>query len=220
MSTDDLRLVKRQAEQDYPQIGCYGLIDDPKRYGSESNDFTQFATCLLWLRRCRRSCMYGPTTSYILKHVVEADSGRYITNGALIQAAVASGVRYRPAYEGSPNAVFDIEIPKITDGKTWPLLADEPMNVVRSFTPQSRRPVRRHVERALVTPSVRARILERDGFRCRRCGNTPINARLVVDHVVPIALGGKSTEGNLQTLCEPCNVGKGARPPHPHDFLS
>ena len=64
----------------------------------------------------------------------------------------------------------------------------------------------------------RTRILERDGFRCRRCGTGPRDERLVVDHIMPVALGGKSNDENLQTLCEPCNVGKGARPPHPHDY--
>jgi HNH endonuclease len=64
----------------------------------------------------------------------------------------------------------------------------------------------------------RTRVLERDNFRCRRCGNGPRHARLVVDHVVPVVLGGRSHDRNLQTLCEPCNQGKGARPPHPHDL--
>jgi 5-methylcytosine-specific restriction endonuclease McrA len=77
-----------------------------------------------------------------------------------------------------------------------------------------------HPERIVITASVRSRIMERDGFRCRRCGNGPADARLVIDHIVPIALGGKSTDGNLQTLCDPCNAGKAARPPHPHDFIS
>ena len=75
----------------------------------------------------------------------------------------------------------------------------------------------RRRRRALRTTaySARARIMERDGFRCRRCGAGPRDERLVVDHVVPIALGGSSDDSNLQTLCEPCNLGKADRPPHP-----
>lgn len=69
-----------------------------------------------------------------------------------------------------------------------------------------------------ISPATRARIMERDGFRCRRCGAGPRDERLVVDHVVPVALGGSSDDENLQTLCDPCNIGKGARPPHPHDL--
>lgn len=64
----------------------------------------------------------------------------------------------------------------------------------------------------------RALIMERDGFRCRRCGAGPRDERLVIDHIVPLALGGTSDDDNLQTLCHPCNQGKGARPPHPHDL--
>lgn len=31
------------------------------------------------------------------------------------------------------------------------------------------------------------------------------------DHIVPVSRGGKSVMGNLQTLCEDCNYGKGNR---------
>lgn len=32
-----------------------------------------------------------------------------------------------------------------------------------------------------------------------------------VDHIVPLARGGPDTEENLQLLCRPCNLRKGAR---------
>ena len=69
-----------------------------------------------------------------------------------------------------------------------------------------------------ITPTLRALILERDGFRCRRCGCSPADARLVIDHIVPVARGGSCTATNLQTLCVPCNQGKSDRPPHEHDL--
>lgn len=31
------------------------------------------------------------------------------------------------------------------------------------------------------------------------------------DYIVPVSRGGKSVMGNLQTLCEDCNCGKGNR---------
>jgi len=34
---------------------------------------------------------------------------------------------------------------------------------------------------------------------------------LHVDHVVPFAAGGATTEDNLLAACEECNIGKGAR---------
>jgi hypothetical protein len=212
MSTDDIRMVKRRVEQEHPEIGYYGFIEDPRRYGTESNDFTQFAVCLLWLRRCSHSVRFTES-SYRFKHVVEADAGRYVTNGAFIQAAAALRVDYIREERGSPNALLALRVPKIVDEKTWPLLLDA-QPAVRIH----HRRTAAAAERSLVTPSVRARIMERDGFRCRRCGNGPEDARLVVDHVTPISAGGTSAPVNLQTLCEPCNQGKADRLPHAHDL--
>jgi hypothetical protein len=60
---------------------------------------------------------------------------------------------------------------------------------------------------------LRFRILERDGFRCRYCGRLGSAPGVVlhVDHVVPLAAGGATREGNLRTACEECNLGEDAR---------
>jgi hypothetical protein len=62
-------------------------------------------------------------------------------------------------------------------------------------------------------PSLRLRfkILQRDHFRCVACGNSPsLHPGLIlhVDHINPWSKGGLTEEKNLQTLCEPCNLGK------------
>lgn len=70
------------------------------------------------------------------------------------------------------------------------------------------------VERGRVSNRMRFSIYERDGYRCRKCG---VNGRynkyvqLEIDHIIPIAKGGKTTYDNLQTLCHRCNVEKGDR---------
>ena len=65
------------------------------------------------------------------------------------------------------------------------------------------------VERGEVSDSLRYDILSRDNFTCVLCGaSARQGVRLHVDHIVPIAKGGKSTPSNLRTLCERCNVGK------------
>ena len=56
---------------------------------------------------------------------------------------------------------------------------------------------------------MRFAIYQRDGYRCKMCGRSQNRAYLEVDHIFPIAKGGKSTYGNLQTLCHECNVRKG-----------
>lgn len=59
---------------------------------------------------------------------------------------------------------------------------------------------------------LRYEILKRDRFACVSCGITAARgAVLHVDHKIPKALGGESSFENLQTLCEQCNLGKGAR---------
>jgi hypothetical protein len=58
---------------------------------------------------------------------------------------------------------------------------------------------------------LRFRVMLRDGFRCRMCGRSPAveaGVLLHIDHVVAWADGGATTLGNLQTLCERCNLGK------------
>ena len=64
-----------------------------------------------------------------------------------------------------------------------------------------------------VPAQLRFGILQRDGFRCRYCGRPGSAAGVVlhVDHVVPLAAGGATTEGNLLTSCQECNLGKSTR---------
>lgn len=56
-------------------------------------------------------------------------------------------------------------------------------------------------------------VLQRDNSTCQRCGanihNTP-NVKLVIDHKVPVELGGETNSDNLWTLCSDCNGGKQA----------
>lgn len=64
-------------------------------------------------------------------------------------------------------------------------------------------------ERMKMTDSLRYDILKRDHYRCQICGVTAKEgAKLHVDHIKPIAKGGKTVPENLQTLCDRCNLGK------------
>lgn len=67
-------------------------------------------------------------------------------------------------------------------------------------------------ERAKMTGTLRFEILTRDNFRCRACGRDPRKdeVKLHVDHIVPIAKGGKTETGNLHVLCSECNQAKSA----------
>ncbi len=64
-------------------------------------------------------------------------------------------------------------------------------------------------QRSIMTQSLRYDVMKRDGFKCVLCGVTAKEgAKLHVDHILPIAKGGKTELSNLRTLCEDCNLGK------------
>ena len=46
---------------------------------------------------------------------------------------------------------------------------------------------------------------------CHYCGKTVPPDQLTMDHVVPLARGGRSTRGNVVPCCRECNQAKGAR---------
>ncbi len=72
----------------------------------------------------------------------------------------------------------------------------------------SREETRTKVRRTPIGGKLRVLIIERDGFKCRYCGKTARETKLEVDHIVPVAKGGKTRLDNLQTLCIDCNRGK------------
>lgn len=64
------------------------------------------------------------------------------------------------------------------------------------------------IQRDAMTSDLREAIKQRDGYTCQICGNSVYeepNLLLEVDHIIPIAKGGKTEASNLQTLCWRCN---------------
>ncbi len=59
-------------------------------------------------------------------------------------------------------------------------------------------------------PEIMTLLIARDGPACARCASAE---NLSVDHVISIAAGGTDDPENLQILCLPCNIRKGARLP-------
>lgn len=73
------------------------------------------------------------------------------------------------------------------------------------------RTMRENRRRGKVRVSVRWMVFKRDGRRCVVCGRGPADdarVKLEVDHIVPVARGGRDDAANLQTLCRDCNRGK------------
>ncbi len=60
------------------------------------------------------------------------------------------------------------------------------------------------------TPWWQARVQQ---GRCHYCGQQVPPAQLTMDHVVPVARGGRSTRGNVVPCCPACNKSKRALTP-------
>jgi hypothetical protein len=63
-----------------------------------------------------------------------------------------------------------------------------------------------------ISKRLRFNVFKRDSFTCQYCGRVPPAVVLEVDHILPVASGGKSAIDNLLTACFDCNRGKGATP--------
>jgi len=68
-------------------------------------------------------------------------------------------------------------------------------------------PERKEKSRQFIEDDVKIAVWRRDNARCVKCGS---NKDLEFDHIIPVSMGGSSTERNLQLLCERCNREKGA----------
>lgn len=68
---------------------------------------------------------------------------------------------------------------------------------------------RRLAGRQPISASARALVFERDGYACTYCGD--MADQLEVDHVVPVARGGRNSFENLVCACRACNRSKGSK---------
>lgn len=77
---------------------------------------------------------------------------------------------------------------------------------------REKKPERQRYVKTPIPKELRRAVFERDGFRCRHCGD---QFELHADHIYPESKGGATTLDNLQTLCRVCNFRKGKRVTEP-----
>ena len=63
-------------------------------------------------------------------------------------------------------------------------------------------------KRIKIPQSVRKYVLQRNNYQCQSCGKKQTEAKLNIDHIIPLATGGSNDISNLQVLCERCNQKK------------
>lgn len=69
-------------------------------------------------------------------------------------------------------------------------------------------------QRKLATRELREKIMIRDNYTCQLCGKyMPDEVGLQIDHIIPIAKGGKTVASNLRVLCSKCNGSKSDKMP-------
>lgn len=69
-------------------------------------------------------------------------------------------------------------------------------------------------QRKLATRGLRERIMIRDNYTCQLCGkHMPDEVGLQIDHIIPVAKGGKTVASNLRVLCSKCNSSKSDKMP-------
>ena len=66
-------------------------------------------------------------------------------------------------------------------------------------------------ERKAISKKLRFEVFKRDSFTCQYCGKSAPDVVLELDHIKPVAKGGKNELLNLVASCVDCNRGKGAR---------
>jgi 5-methylcytosine-specific restriction endonuclease McrA len=64
-------------------------------------------------------------------------------------------------------------------------------------------------DRKPIPKKLRFEVFKRDNFTCQYCGKMAPDVVLEVDHIIPIADGGRNDILNLVTSCFDCNRGKG-----------
>ncbi len=64
-------------------------------------------------------------------------------------------------------------------------------------------------KRTSMGKKLRFEVFKRDSFKCQYCGRSAPEVTLEVDHIIPVAEGGKNELLNLITSCRDCNMGKG-----------
>lgn len=107
---------------------------------------------------------------------------------------------------------YKVSVPDSEMDVSWGWLEDRYLRLARIGFETTLRDYHSKSQRRLMTKALRKQIMERDRYTCQICGKyMPDEVGLQIDHIVPVAKGGKTVPSNLRVLCNKCNGRKGAR---------
>lgn len=153
-------------------------------------------------RRAARSPFSALRTRQLLAAMDEEGAYRFKT--------VREQTRYRQ--RDYVRSSYTVSVPADEKAVSWKWLADRRRALEDIGFETTLREYNSREQRRLMTHALRRQIMERDNYTCQICGKyMPDEVGLHVDHIVPVARGGKTVPSNLQVLCSRCNGAKGSR---------
>lgn len=168
-------------------------LERSRPYGVSEEEYFQNLE-EIWIKLGRQ-----PFYREIEKPFSKFSSGAYERRFGSWRKALEAFVTYMNAEEGESNP-----IEPITEAATLaPSVIRTPSLEKSSFV---------HKTKRQVSDRLRFRVFYRDGMTCQICGKSRAkyhDLEIVVDHKLAWAKGGETVFENLQTLCRPCNGGKG-----------
>lgn len=167
-----------------------------EKYLNETKDITEFGQFCSPIEKLNLNKLIKIENALIKKHTYQAPTTQFYLTVILYCSTINGRIYYKKSQNFSANDIFTLD--KRLNNKNGSFYNDrEIWNALC------------RVERGKVSNKIRFLIYERDGYKCCNCGVSGRYAQLEIDHIMPIAKGGKSTFDNLQTLCHKCNVEKG-----------
>lgn len=147
----------------------------------------------------------GPGSKERIRQFLLANIGRVIESAELHTASGGASEYARRTRE-------------LRDEEGWPILTHNDRADLKpgQYFLESAPPEGRGVEfERGISAKLRAEVLDRNGYTCMMCGQTPGDidpatgrkVRLHIGHIKDKSLGGKDELSNLRTLCSTCNQG-------------
>ena len=130
--------------------------------------------------------------------------------------AIGTNAGSYPAFVAIRWRYAEITQNRLTPTAKWtewlpPDVRRTPLPQVPVPQPEGTHQAQGRAPRRAVTNSKRYDVMRRDHFQCVLCGASGREAKLEIDHIIPVSQGGTDDPANLRCLCFQCNRGKHAK---------